>query len=267
MDTRIVSLQPETLAIVKLGGSIITQESGEIDLANLRSLGCEIAQYKFPLILVHGGGYLIKKILLDYKVKTDTFLKEQTPLVFHLRNSLVQLNTFLLNTFQEAGVHTVSIPAHSMFKSCNGKIIPSETIFEFLSTVIQSGKIPVLFGDVLDDKEGSFYFNSSDKIVSCLAKELKPKIVLFLTNVDGIYESFPPKSDKEAVFPVVTPNILYQLDNKYDVGHGEIYDKLVEAIECASHTNVCRIINGKVPGNLLDSLYGRLEAGTKVLPR
>ena len=265
MNALSAELKPESYALVKLGGSVITQENGEIDLANVISLCSEIAQYRFPLILVHGGGYFMKRMLLDFNIKTDFFSVEQAPLAFHLRNSLIQLNKVLVDTLQEVGIHAIPIPAHSKFRSRNGKIVPDKSVSQLLNVTMPKEGLPVLFGDVLDEEAGGFYFTSSDKIVSCLAKVHRPRIILFLSNVNGVYESFPPMTANESVLPVVTPNILDRLENNYDVGRGEIYGKLVEAIDCASQTDDCRIINGKVPGNLLGSLYGRLEVGTKIL--
>ncbi|MCL4528191.1 MAG: isopentenyl phosphate kinase [Chloroflexi bacterium] len=252
-------------AIVKLGGSIITQENGEIDLENLKKLCYEIAQYEHPLIIVHGGGYFIKNILLDNRVETDFFSEEEDSFVKYLRDRLIKLNTSLVNSFQNVGLQSFSIPAHSKFSYRDGKVVPNEGLFDLLDNILKSGRIPIFFGDVLDNLAGGFYFSSSDKIVTCLAKRLKPKLVLFLSNIDGVYETFPPISEWESILPVVSPRILEKLQNKYDVGRGEIYEKLVEAIDCAAQAEVCRIINGRTPGNLLGTLCEQLEVGTRII--
>src|SRR5574341_700598 len=57
-----------------------------------------------------------------------------------------------------------------------------------------NGLIPITHGDVLHYNDRSYYILSGDVLMSTLAKELKPDIVVFALDVDGIYSD--PKSKK-----------------------------------------------------------------------
>ena len=54
-----------------------------------------------------------------------------------------------------------------------------------------AGKVPVLHGDVVRDSEQGCAILSGDTLVECLTEEFKPKRVVFISDVEGIFTSNP----------------------------------------------------------------------------
>lgn len=245
---------------------MLTNKGGEFDKNNADSLAREIAQLTkkgMRFILVHGGGSFTKDTLLKHEVKSD-FLSviEYEKIVANFRNSIKALNYHLTKSLREVGLEYTTLTANSIFTSYKGEIL-SCNILNFEKLLI-SGSI-LLHGDILRDWVCGYYVCSSDKIVSFLAKMLRPSSVLFLTDVDGIYEEFPPRSQDARPLRVADQTYLARIPINYQVGVGEIHGKLAQAVSCAFFTKDCYIVNGRIPGNLSKAITEDMFLGTKVV--
>ena len=63
--------------------------------------------------------------------------------------------------------------------------------FDEVRAALMEGKIPVLHGDVVNDAEQGCAILSGDTLVECLTEEFKPKRVVFVSDVDGIFTAKP----------------------------------------------------------------------------
>ena len=63
--------------------------------------------------------------------------------------------------------------------------------FDEVRAALMEGKIPVLHGDVVDDAEQGCAILSGDTLVECLTEEFKPKRVVFVSDVEGIFTAKP----------------------------------------------------------------------------
>jgi isopentenyl phosphate kinase len=248
--------------IIKLGGSVITQREGGFDTENTYSLAREIAGYGQPAVIVHGGGSFAKRVLLEHKVKSDFISSEQQVLVEQFRETMERLNHLLLGVFESAGLRCVSIVPHTVLASNDGDIVECDSAK--VRGLLADGIIPVLYSDILTDRSGQYYACSGDKIASYLTKALRPKAVLFLTDVDGVYEHYPPESEGVKPLAVADATFLAHMPHNYTVGQSDMYEKLAQAIACAPFTELCCILNGRVRGNIINALQG-LQVGTKII--
>lgn len=249
------------LAIIKLGGSVITSSSGEVDIANIRSIAEELRQYEKPVILVHGGGTIAKNIVLEHRLTSDFLSSEQLHIVERLRNSMRSLASEISRILGQFDLPHNVISPHTFLESSGGEIVEHNS---FLGKLLPNNHL-LLHGDVIGDTQHDYYACSSDQIVSYLAKIVQPKVVIFLTNVDGVYANYPPKSATSIPIPIVRANDLSSMSNEYFVGIGDMYTKLIQAVSCVHSTELCCIINGRVQGNLTKALYGTVEFGTKIM--
>ena len=63
--------------------------------------------------------------------------------------------------------------------------------FDEVRAAVMAGKVPVLHGDVVRDSEQGCAILSGDTLVECLTEEFKPKRVVFISDVEGIFTSNP----------------------------------------------------------------------------
>ena len=63
--------------------------------------------------------------------------------------------------------------------------------FDEVRAALMEGKIPVLHGDVVNDAEQGCAILSGDTLVECLTEEFKPKRVVFVSDVEGIFTAKP----------------------------------------------------------------------------
>ncbi len=249
--------------IVKLGGSIITLQAGKFDIENTYSLAKELKKFGKPVIVIHGGGSFTKRVVLEHKIDTD-FLssRRQKHIIKQFRTSIKDLNDNLLSVFRDVGLQCTPIVSHTTLTSRNGEIITNAID---IMRHFGHNTIPVLYGDIIVDHVREYYACSSDQIASYFARAISPKSVFFLTDVDGIYEDYPPKSKATKPLPIVNTDTLTYMRHNYTVGYGDMHGKLVQAVACTPFTKQCRILNGRVPGNLLNALQDRNQLGTQVI--
>lgn len=248
--------------IIKLGGSVITHREGDFDTENAHSLAREIVEYGRNVVIVHGGGSYTKRVLLKHQVESDFLSSAQRVVIEQFREAMKGLNDLLLGVFESAGLECVSIASHTVLTSDDGEIVDCN--LSKARELLMDGITPVLFGDVLVDRARGYYACSGDQIASHLARILRPKMVLFLTDVDGVYEHYPPESDQTKPLPTVDVTFLNHMHHNYEVGGRDMYGKIEQAIACTPFTELCCILNGRVRGNLVNVLQSRTRVGTKV---
>ena len=209
--------------IVKLGGAAITVKDGEPDTPNLGALKicCEkIAdavnthgytlsprtydvQY-LKMIIVHGAGSFGHPQAKEYGVanggdvggnarlkegieKTKTSVRKLCKLVCD------QLSEQYVMTRPIAPDRVAPISPYGKFFTVGKKLNRnlSRTGFDEVRAAVMAGKVPVLHGDVVRDSEQGCAILSGDTLVECLTEEFKPKRVVFISDVQGIFTSKP----------------------------------------------------------------------------
>ena len=225
------------LIIIKLGGSVITYKDSPIPKARIdviKNLASQIKKVvdleKYKIILVHGAGSfahgLVKKYDLHRGMKT-----EKQILGFSLvTRNMIGLNNKIMGHLLRAKLKAVSIISHTFITQSAGKL--TDFNIEIIKSYLENNQIPVLFGDVvLDDKWGCSVL-SGDTIVCYLAQKLKADKVIFLSDVDGIFDSDPNKNPKAKLIAEINNQNLNKIlkglspTGRDDVT-GEMYGKIL----------------------------------------
>ena len=214
--------------IVKLGGAAITVKDGEPDTPNLDALKTccwEIAnavnthgrttsprdydeQY-LKMIIVHGAGSFGHPQAKEYGVanggdvdgnarlregieKTKTSVRKLCKLVC---DELSKENGYQWadGTGSIAPERVAPISPYGNFFTVGKKLNRnlSRRGFDEVRAAVMAGKVPVLHGDVVRDSEQGCAILSGDTLVECLTEEFKPKRVVFISDVEGIFTSNP----------------------------------------------------------------------------
>lgn len=112
------------------------------------------------------------------------------------RISVTSLNLEIVRALAREGIPSVGISPFASGWSTSNRNIASAGISQ-VAKAVESGFVPVLHGDAVFDSLQDCTILSGDVIIRHLAELLKPKYVVFLTDVFGVYDR--PPTDADAV--------------------------------------------------------------------
>lgn len=190
-------VQQECDIIVKMGGSAITRKATFECLAreSLASAARAVATSGQRCVLVHGAGSFGHFQAREHGVSKGTGHPSFSWQGFAAtRASVCRLNGHVVGALLDAGVAAVGAPP---FATCTtrGKGLVArrseEAALRHVRAVLGAGLTPVLHGDaVLDAQQGASIL-SGDTLMVLLARALRPRLAVFLTDVAGVYDRPP----------------------------------------------------------------------------
>ena len=131
---------------------------------------------------------------------------------------------------------------------------------EAVLDLIEAGRIPVI-SSVAPDVDGVAHNVNADIAASALAVALKAEKLLVLTNVEGLYRSWPESDD---VIGEISPESLEELMPTLSTG---MVPKMTACLR-ALQNGVARatVVDGRQPHAVLLELFTDDGVGTQVLP-
>jgi isopentenyl phosphate kinase len=249
-------LDREELALVKIGGSVITDKSRPFFLnhSHLDRLTSALASYGGRLVIVHGGGSYAHPIAKKYGLTPEP-VKIDPKGVTLTRLAVLTLHNEIVLSLLKAGVSAYSIQPLCLLQGSTAEI---------LNAVLSSDLTPVTYGDVISTEEGS-YVISGDTLMRIIASSLRPHRVVFIVDVDGLYDT-NPKSGR--LLKEVSPNWLPQHTGEAGLDvTGGIVGKVKEAQKIASMGLDVYFVNGLYPERVLKALRGEETIATRVSRR
>eukprot|EP01091_Cochliopodium_minus_P017641 TRINITY_DN6963_c3_g1_i1.p1 TRINITY_DN6963_c3_g1~~TRINITY_DN6963_c3_g1_i1.p1 ORF type:complete len:284 (-),score=56.83 TRINITY_DN6963_c3_g1_i1:31-828(-) len=209
-----------------MGGSCITNKE-EKDCPNMEILDKIIIQIKEALsnkirvILVHGAGSYGHIVAKEYEVssgfnneKDDKEKIEKKMMGFsktHL--GLRQLNNLVVERFLLNGISVVGIPPCTTgFIDKNGWSNTHALII--INKLLNQNIIPVLHGDVIFNDLQNISVISGDVIIKDLASLFRPKRVIFLCDVEGVYKNM---KDKILLDKINVSNQNFNIENQIEI--------------------------------------------------
>jgi len=260
------------LIIIKIGGSVLTDKSqvkSAFRQKIARQLIAQIVQAqkkaRFDLILVHGAGayphYLTTKYRLD-----EGFAGRQSAKGFALvKNELFKLNDFFRNECLKRGLIVCTVQPSALIVTSSGKIKRFHT--EFIESLLKIDIVPLLMGDDSIDEVKGISMLSGDQIVAYLGRKFKADKIIYVSDVQGIFDKNPKLNKDAKLIKVINrKNLKSVLDNieilnKRDAS-GEMKGKILAIAANLSGFDV-RIVSGLSGSYLRDVLLGR-DAGTSI---
>ena len=193
--------------LVKLGGAAVTNKS-ELETLDEDTLSSVIRQIAAVhrsrrLVVVHGAGSFGHFQAKEFGVQGGSLEDPRVVRGFaETRASVTKLNTKIVDALVREKVNAVGLSPCAFWDSrgCSAASV------EIIRGLVGRGFVPVLHGDAIACGDRSVIL-SGDKIVADLAEVLRPKVVLFLSNVNGIYNK-PPSCEGAILIPriEVVPN-------------------------------------------------------------
>ncbi|NJE06528.1 isopentenyl phosphate kinase family protein [Thermococcus sp. M36] len=254
------------MIIVKVGGSVFSDKKGKaenFDGETVRRIAKEIVNF-YPregFIIVHGGGSFGHPYAKEYRIRDglpgDWETAHLKRIGFTLTHqAMLRANARFIEAFVREGLPAFSVSTSSVFITENGEVAYGD--LEVVERLLELKFIPVLFGDVSIDLAKGVEILSGDQIITYLAKMLEPNKVIFLMDVDGIYDGKP--GEGRLIQNLPKEEILALLERLHCTSAGTdvtggICNKLREAKKIAEHSEVW-FVNGKVPGRLSGAIRG-----------
>ncbi|MDI3474959.1 MAG: isopentenyl phosphate kinase [Thermococcaceae archaeon] len=254
------------MILIKIGGSVFSDKRGEpenFDTETVMRIAGEIAEF-YPneeFIVVHGGGsfghYHASEHAIREGLSGEWESDRRKKIGFSLTHqSMLRANASFIEVFLSQNLPAFSVSTSSIFLTERGEIVYAD--IEVIEKLLELDFIPILFGDVSVDVAQGIDILSGDQIMAYLTKMLKPKKVIFLMDVDGIYDGKPGEGSLiQELAREEVPALLERLHctaSGTDVTGG-ICNKLRKAHEMAYYSEVW-FVNGKVPGRLSGAIRG-----------
>ena len=242
------------MILIKLGGSIITNKEKPLSprKKTIDIILKEIGKIKEPIIIVHGGGSYGHYWSVKYDMHTKP-AKTNPKGVAIVKNSMVELNKIILDSAVKNRINSYCLPPTDFMNG--NKAIKSKILT--INDISKSGLTPITFGDALWFGQKKSYILSGDVIMTTIGKILKPRLSLFVLDVDGVYSDLKTKK-LIYDFKKEKPEIK---NNKMDVTGG-MTRKITEANNMAKAGLKIFFVNGNKPKRITDAISGKRFEGT-----
>ena len=242
------------MILIKLGGSIITNKEKPLSVRRktINNLAKSLKKINEPMIIVHGGGSYGHYWSVKYSMHTKE-RKYDLRGVAIVKNSMIELNKIILDSLLKNKLNPYCLPPTD-FMSGNKPI--SKKVKE-IEKIAKSGLIPVTYGDALWHGQKKTYILSGDKVMTHLAKILRPRLCIFVLNEDGLYSDL---KSKKLIYELRDKRYLIS-ENKMDVTGG-MTRKVEEALKISKIGMNVFFVNGNKPERILKAVRNRKFKGT-----
>ena len=260
-----VSKYEKEKIVIKYGGNVLIDRKvfnnfiSDIDVLN--KLGLSI-------IVVHGGGPRIKREL-DKKRIVSKFINglrvTDKNIIDTVEEVLIDFNKDIVNSLKKLGseassFHTKNnniIEVEPERKELGFVGIPRNINSNLIEDSLNKNKIPIIAPLGLGKNNQTFNING-DTAASAIAKRLKARRLILMTNVEGVYD------DKKNLISEIKP---LDLDNliKWKIVEGGMIPKIencVDAVENGVRGVV--ILDGRKPHSVLHEIFSDTGSGTLI---
>ena len=251
--------------VIKYGGNVLIDRNVFnnfiSDIYVLNKLGLSI-------IVVHGGGPRIKREL-DKKKIVSKFINglrvTDKDIINTVEEVLIDFNIDIVESLKKLGSEAAS------FHAKNNNIIEVEPEREELGFVgipkkingnliedaLNKNQIPIIAPLGLGKNNQTFNING-DTAASAIAKKLKSRRLILMTNVEGVYD------DKKTLISEIKP---FDIENliKWKIVEGGMIPKIencVDAVENGVRGVV--ILDGRKPHSILHEIFSDTGSGTLI---
>ena len=251
--------------VIKYGGNVLIDRNifnnFIEDIFILNRLGLSI-------IVVHGGGPRIKRELDKENIKTE-FINglrvTDSKVIKIVEKVLIEFNEDIVNSLNKRGSKAISINSkiNNVINVTPGNKelgfvgIPDQIELKVVENIISNNQIPVVAPLGLD-KNNQVYNINGDTAANAIAKKLKSRRLLLMTNVEGVYD------DKKNLISEIKPFDLKNLI-EWKVVQGGMIPKIkncVDAVENGVRGVV--ILDGRRPHSILHEIFSDKGAGTLI---
>ncbi len=261
----------KSIILIKIGGSLITDKQKPFTLRKqaLEKICNEIhlAQKSGKLLILgHGGGSFPHFPAKKYQTQRGVINDASYRGIAEVADAAAQLNRIVVKTLLEKRVNAFSIAPSSIFVS---KDFAKDSLStRSIEKALQLGLLPVVYGDVILDREKGCTIYSTERVLGYIGLALKKndyeiEKIIHCGQTNGVYD------DNGNTIPLInSKNIdVYKHclggSGGVDVTGGMIH-KVVESLDLAKQGIPGLIIDGIEHGSLSQAIAGKEVLGTRI---
>jgi isopentenyl phosphate kinase len=263
------------VVLLKLGGSLITDKAREETPRRevISRLAGEIAQaisgakQPFSLVVAHGSGSFGHAAAQRYGIGRGPLSAPQLAGACRTQERAAALHRIVASAFLEAGALPLSIAPSSCVVAAAGR--PVEIAHEPLLLALERGLLPLLYGDVVLDREWGASICSTERLFRLLAPRLRSSGLLirgaiWLGETDGLWDAAGRTVPRVTAATFADALEAIGAPAGTDVTGG-MRHRLETALELAGLGIPSLLANGLTPGLLERALRDEEVIGTAVL--
>ena len=253
------------LIVIKYGGNVLIDRNifnnFIEDISILNKLGLSI-------VVVHGGGPRIERKLKEEKIQTkfiNGLRVTDEKVISIVEDVLIDFNQDIVNSLKKKGSQAVSITSklNNVInvipdnKELGFVGVPEKINSEYLKDIINQKQIPVI-APLGVGKDNNTYNINGDTAASAIAKKLKSRRLLLMTNVEGVYD------DRKNLITEIKP---FDIENlmKLKIVQGGMIPKIKNCIDAVKNgVRGVVILDGRKPHSILDEIFSDKGAGTLI---
>jgi len=256
------------ITILKIGGSVITDKSGELAARTetINRLSEEIQKAKVKdLIIVHGGGSFGHPTAQKYGIKEGVKQDPQKVGFAETHHVMTVLNGLVMDSLVWHNIPAMSVAPSCCIITENGRIKSFEDTV--MKMYLNMGFVPVLYGDTTIDEKLGFTVLSGDQIVAYLARKLGANKVIIGVDTDGLYDADPKLVKNAKLYSHLTFSELKKIQDKLgkstasDVTGGML-GKVSELIPAVEEGIPVIMVNAGKADRVYNALMGQDVEGT-----
>jgi len=268
------SLSKSPLYLIKLGGSLITDKTRARTARRevIDRLSAEISQLcasrRASLVIGHGSGSFGHRAAAEHGIQRGVRSSEQLTGVGWTQRSAAILHATVMQSLLEARVPAFSLSPSSFSTAAAGGL---QSVWpEPVLMALDLGLVPIVYGDVIMDREQGASISSTESVFLALVPALASRgrfvqEIVWLGETDGVLDP------DGVVIPEIDPDDIASVAagiegaSGIDVTGG-MHHRL-EATETLARLGVTSWIgNGLEPGSLIRAVEGEAAGGTRILP-
>ena len=255
----------KNLIVIKYGGNVLIDRNifnnFIQDISILNKLGLSV-------VIVHGGGPRIERELKKSNIQSKFIngLRVTNKDVINIvEKVLIDFNIDIVDSLNKKGSKAVSINTKT-----NNIInvipdqpelgfvgVPQEINIKIIKNIINQNQIPIVAPLGLDKDKQPYNING-DTAASAIAKKLKSRRLLLMTNVEGVYD------DRKTLISEIKP---FDMENliKLKIIQGGMIPKIKNCIDAVENgVRGVVILDGRKPRSILKEIFSDQGAGTLI---
>ena len=251
--------------VIKYGGNVLIDRkvfnNFISDINVLNRLGLSV-------VVVHGGGPRIKREL-DKKKIVSKFINglrvTDKNIIDTVEEVLIDFNKDIANSLKQLGsqaamFHTKTkniIEVKPEREELGFVGIPNKINDSLIHNALNENKIPIIAPLGLGKNEQTYNING-DTAASAIAKKLKSRRLILMTNVEGVYD------DQKKLISEIKP---FDLENliKWKVVQGGMIPKIENCVDAVQNgVRGVVILDGRKPHSVLHEIFSDKGSGTLI---
>ena len=260
-----VSKYKKEKIVIKYGGNVLIDKdvfnNFILDINILNKLGLSV-------IIVHGGGPRIKRELDKKKIESkfiNGLRVTDKNIINIVEEVLINFNNDIVQNLNKLGLNDISfhtkknniIEVEPERKELGFVGIPNKINSRLIEDTINQDQIPIVAPLGIGENQQTYNING-DTAASAIAKKLKSRRLLLMTNVEGVYD------DQKKLISEIKPLDLENLI-KWKVVQGGMIPKIQNCVDAVENgVKGVVILDGRKPHSILHEIFSDKGSGTLI---